>query len=590
MRAIELLAPAADKYVAKQAILHGADAVYIGAMNYGARKRASNSLEDIKETVEFAHKFRARVYVTVNTIIYEEELKDVQSLIIDLYRIGVDAVIVQDMALLMMDIPPIALHSSTQCDTRTVGKARFLEDVGFSQLVLARELTIPEIKKICDAVTVPVECFIHGALCVCYSGRCSASQYATGRSANRGECVQMCRLPYTLCNSYDEIVEEEKYLLSLRDLNASTHIGDLLEAGVSSFKIEGRLKDASYVKNITAYYRRLIDKEILRHPDRYRRASFGDVVINFEPIPEKSFNRGFTSYFLDSRIPDSQASILTPKSLGEPIEDINKLHNGDGISFFDSEGRYDGMNVNAIIKGRIKGSRDLTIPSGSRIYRTFDNSWAKLMAGDTAQRTIGLSMTLDRKGLTITDDRGLMVKAPYTGPIDKARTPQKPENILGKLGGTIYRLKEFHNKLNPDDFIPASGLAALRRVAITLLDEANITTYKFEYRRPDNPYSIYPVRDLDVRSNIANEMAECFYRKHGVVGMARALECGSKSDGNIMTTRYCILRELGACKKYKRSKAMERKFSEPLTLKTGPHRFRLSFNCKDCEMSVMTEE
>ncbi|MDE7181041.1 MAG: U32 family peptidase, partial [Muribaculaceae bacterium] len=300
-RPVELLAPAADKEVAFQAILHGADAVYIGGPSHGARSKASNSVEDIAEVVEFAHRFRARVYVTLNTLVYDSEIAEVEKLVDKLYRVGVDALIVQDMALMRMKIPPIALHASTQCDTRTAEKARFLEDVGFSQIVLARELSLREIEDITEAVTVPVECFVHGALCVSYSGRCSASQVTMGRSANRGECAQLCRLPYTLRNGRGEVIERERHLLSLRDFNASHSVERMMLAGVSSFKIEGRMKDASYVKNITAFYRRLIDSIIARYPERFRRSSFGTSEISFTPQLDKSFNRGFTEYFLQGR-------------------------------------------------------------------------------------------------------------------------------------------------------------------------------------------------------------------------------------------------------------------------------------------------
>ena len=297
-RNIELLSPAANKEVAKAAILSGADAVYIGATSHGARHRAANSIEDIREVVDFAHTYRARVYVTVNTLVYDNELEQVRELICRLYEVGVDALIVQDMSILRMDIPPIALHASTQCDTRTPEKARFLESVGCSQIVLARELTIPEIKEICDRVSVPVECFVHGALCVRYSGRCGASQACLGRSANRGECAQMCRMPYTLRNADGQVIEKDRYLLSLRDFNASPHLEEMLEAGVSSFKIEGRLKDVDYVRNVTAYYRKAIDEIIVRNQDRYVRSSFGESAITVsQAFSEVSLVRGIVGIF-----------------------------------------------------------------------------------------------------------------------------------------------------------------------------------------------------------------------------------------------------------------------------------------------------
>ncbi|MDE7381047.1 MAG: U32 family peptidase, partial [Muribaculaceae bacterium] len=397
-RKIELLSPAANAQTAIEAILHGADAVYIGGPSHGARKNAANSLDEIRRIVDFAHIFRAKVYVTVNTIIYPHELKNVERMIQDLYKIGVDALIVQDMGILRMDIPPIALHASTQCDNRTPEKARFLESVGFSQIVLARELTIPEIRDICESVTIPVETFVHGALCVSYSGRCHASFSCTGRSANRGECAQICRLPYDLTDSSNRLIKKGKHLLSLKDFNASHKVEQLLEAGVSSFKIEGRLKEVDYVKNITAEYNRILNRVIEKHPDLYQRSSIGRSIVSFEPQTDKSFNRGFTTYFLDSRHPQNISQPATPKSMGEIISDIHQLHNGDGISFFDSDGNYSGVMVNGIRGNEIKGNKPFKLPKGSKIHRTFDIEWQKKLSQPSAARHISLNLKLSVNG------------------------------------------------------------------------------------------------------------------------------------------------------------------------------------------------
>ncbi|MDE6633611.1 MAG: U32 family peptidase, partial [Muribaculaceae bacterium] len=323
MRQLELLAPAGNPEIAKEAILHGADAVYIGASSHGARRNAANSIDDIKRVVDYAHIFRVKVYVTVNTIVYEKELRQVERLISDLYRAGVDAIIVQDMSILRMDIPPIQLHASTQCDIRTPEKALFLQNVGFSQLVLPRELTLDEIKKMSEVVSVPLESFIHGALCVSYSGRCHASFASCGRSANRGECAQICRLPFSLTDSKGNVIAKNKHLLSLRDLNTIDILPNLVESGISSFKIEGRLKEASYVKNTVTAYRAALDNIISDNPDRFRRSSFGMSEITFSPKLSKSFNRGFSHYFIESRRPLGIISPDTPKSLGETIEDVS---------------------------------------------------------------------------------------------------------------------------------------------------------------------------------------------------------------------------------------------------------------------------
>lgn len=588
MRDLELLAPASDKYVAMQAVLHGADAVYMGGPSHGARKKAANSIEDIRETVEFAHRFRARVYVTVNTIVYEHELKSVENLCWELYRTGVDALIVQDMALLRLDLPPMALHASTQCDTRTPEKARFLQDVGFSQIVLARELSVVEVGSIHESVDVPLECFVHGALCVSYSGRCGASELSTGRSANRGECSQMCRMPYTLRNGKGDILEKERYLLSLRDFNASAMLEEMVMAGASSFKIEGRLKDAAYVKNITAFYRGELDRVIASHPDMFRRSSFGISEIAFDPRPEKSFNRGFTDYFLGGRRQVSMASLKTPKSMGELIDNPCELNNGDGISFFNSKGEYEGVGVNRVDNGRIVGNRPFVLPKGARIHRTSDRIWQSLMMRDTASRTLWVDMEIDNKGVTARDERGVEVRLALNADIDVAHKTMNPEPLFAKLGGTVYKLRSFKNSLPADAFIPASQLTALRRRVVEALDKANVTTYAFGCRRPENVKAEYPDDALDGRCNVANSVARKFYEDHGVESVADAYEVTPPEDeAVVMTTRYCIRRELGCCLKDKRVSAEKRsRFSGPLSIFTGPHCFRLDFDCTRCEMNV----
>lgn len=586
-RPIELLAPAANKEVAIEAILHGADAVYIGGPSHGARSKASNSVEDIKEVVNFAHIFRAKVYVTLNTLVYEDELKDVENLIWALYKAGVDALIVQDMGILRMNIPPIALHASTQCDTRTPEKAKFLEDAGFSQIVLARELSVSEIKSIAEKVTVPLECFIHGALCVSYSGRCGASQVELGRSANRGECAQMCRMAYNLINGRGEIVETNKHLLSLRDFNASASLAQLMQIGVSSFKIEGRMKDVGYVKNITAFYRKAIDSIIAQHPGLYHRSSYGNSDIDFEPRLDKSFNRGFTDYFLQGRRPLKMASLMTPKSMGEIIDDVSELKNGDGISFFNSNGDYEGLLVNGIDNGHIIGSRKFRIPAGAEIHRTFDKEWQKKMARPTAGRTLRLKVMIDETGISAEDERGVNVRISLDADRSKALKPFNPEPIFAKLGGTNYKLVKFVNNLLPDTFIPASQLTALRRRLIDTLDRANSSTYLFDYRRKETD-SPFPNSSLDSRDNVANSLAERFYRNHGVKNIESAYEVKTpQGDVTVMTTRYCLRRELGCCLKDNNvTPAMRKKYCGPLSISTRSHTFTLDFDCNRCEMNV----
>jgi len=581
-RKLELLAPAANASIAREAIFHGADAVYIGASSHGARKSAANSIEDIASLVAFAHIFRARVYVTVNTLVYDNELKDVERLIRDLWRVGVDAIIVQDMGILRLDIPPIELHASTQCDTRTVAKARFLEEAGFSQIVLARELTSDRIKEICSAVKVPIECFIHGALCVSYSGRCSASQACTGRSANRGECSQMCRMAYDLTDAEGRRLARSRHLLSLKDFNLSDRIPQLIECGVSSFKIEGRLKDTDYVKNVTAAYRRIIDSYIASHSDEVCRSSFGLSEITFTPDLQKSFNRGFTHYFFDTARPVSISQPLTPKSMGEPIKDISQLNNGDGISFVNASGVYTGVNVNKVDGQRIVTARPVKIPKGAEIRRTYDRVWQRELAGKTADRRIAVDITVDDAGISVSDERGVRVRLPLPETRDVARKPFDMRPILSKLGNTHYRLRNYVSTLDSSVFFPASSVTALRNEFVAMLDAANCASRPLALRRKENREYLYPGNKLIFSDNVANLLARQFYIEHGVSDIQPAMETSPVDDPHpvVMTTRHCILREMGMCKKEGHNVAT------PLTLKSGNNTFIVDFDCSLCEMRL----
>ena len=585
LQKLELLSPAANAEIAIQAIMHGADAIYIGPPSHGARKSASNSIEDIERVVDFAHQYRAKVYATVNTIVYQNEIARVESLCKDLYTVGVDALIVQDMGILRMKIPPIALHASTQCDIRTPEKARFLQEVGFSQLVLARELSLPEIKEITEAVTIPVETFIHGALCVSYSGKCHASFALTGRSANRGECAQICRFPYTLSDSNEKIISRDKYLLSLKDFNASHNLQDLIEAGVRSFKIEGRLKDAGYVKNITSFYNIRLNEFILKNHELYQRSSYGEVNIKFDPKADKSFNRGFTNYFLTHRQPSKISSLLTPKSRGEEIKNISDLNNGDGISFFDNDGNFTGVNVNKIVANKIIPAKKINIPEKAKIFRTSDVQWDKALSSPTAVRKIKLEVALEDKFIYAKDERGVEVRLPLRLSFEKANSEETSKGIFEKLGNTPYKLSKFSNKY-PSRFYRASELTSKRRELVALLDKANAATYPFEYRRKESYDVNYIETALDYRENVANSLAKNFYQDHGVEIIENAAEImGKLNKGDVvMTTRHCILRELGMCKK---EKGISEKYRFPLFLNYDGGKFRLDFDCKKCEMKIL---
>ncbi len=601
-RPIELLAPARNADIAISAINHGADAVYIGAGHHGARSAAGNSVTDIVRVVEHAHRFNARVYVTTNTIVYDDELKAVEQLIYELYRAGVDALIVQDMGILRLDLPPIALHASTQCDTRTPGKARFLQDAGFSQIVLARELTLSEIRSISDVTTVPLEAFVHGALCVSYSGNCQASWAVTGRSANRGECAQMCRLPYDLIDGSGERILTGKHLLSLKDMNRVTRLAEMMDAGVSSFKIEGRLKDENYVKNVVAAYRRELDKVIDAQPERYCRASDGVVELSFTPDVRASFNRGFTEYFLRDRHQGAMATFDTPKSTGAKVATVIKsdgrsvtvnplaqLNNGDGLGYFDGSGRFTGFRVNSVEGNRLFPASDQRLPVGTVLFRNRDIKFESELKGDTARRVIPVTMTLrpvgdSRLALDLSDGRQT-VTVTADVEMSEARTPQEDARLraLTKTGGTIYSVTAVTDNVG-SRFIPASVLSALRRDATESLDRARRATYRYDYRRADTG-APYPESRLTYHDNVANSRAEEFYRSHGVKSMERAAECGNRQPGEmpVMLTRYCLRRELGCCLKTPGAK----KLQGPLYIKSADNSFRLDFDCRNCEMSVI---
>lgn len=604
-RAIELLSPAKTADIGITAINCGADAVYIGAPRWGARAEAGNSLDDIKRLVDYAHCFGVKVYATVNTIITDAELPDVEQLIWQLYDIGVDALIVQDMAVLMMDLPPIALHASTQCDIRTPEKARFLADSGFSQLVLARELSREEIEAIHSAVNVRLEAFVHGALCVSYSGRCHISQALFGRSANRGNCAQVCRFAFDLIDGDGNVVVEHKHLLSLCDLNRSSDIEMLVNAGVTSFKIEGRLKDVNYVANVTAFYRLQIDRIIAQSEGAFCRSSIGECNIPFSPDLVKSFNRGFTSYFLHNRRPLGQqmASLSTPKSLGEPIGVVAKcrgkqlwidgnalLHNGDGISYFDLEsGELSGFRVNSVEKdGSLMMLEKRVMPIGTPLYRTFDIVFSRNMEKAKASRLIPVDLMLETnsKGVTLTAGINSEVRATVTvtDVAEEAQTTQsaRQQATLQKLGGTIFRCDNITTL--PAVFIPASVLAAAKRDVIEKLT----TLLRQSHQREavgQRRMATYPEERLSFADNVANSEAERFYKTRGVKEIEPAIEVSHRpitADDTLMTTRYCIRRELGCCLRQSDGQRLK----GPLQLRSHDNRFALHFDCKECQMKI----
>lgn len=592
---IELLAPARNASVAIAAINHGADAVYIGAPTHGARAAAANSVADIARVCDHAHRFAARVYVTVNTIIYEHELREVERLIGELYRAGVDALIVQDLGILRLDIPPIALHASTQCDIRTPARARFLQDLGFSQLVLPRELTLDEIRAMRRAVTVPLEGFIHGALCVSYSGDCRASLMCGGRSANRGECAQICRLPYDLYGG-DDVILKGKHLLSLRDLNRLDALADMIDAGVSSLKIEGRLKDEAYVKNVVSAY------DVALRRLGVPRTSVGEVERAFTPDVTRSFNRGFTTHFLytPKPAPGTETNPDTPKSVGPQVAKVvavkgkrielkvaEELHNGDGLNFGTQGFRVNKADGNLIFTNEAVPG----LKPGMTLRRNYDKAFDDSLQGDTATRTIALDASLRRAGSQIVMSSAEGVAAIEVPERQEARTPQEDSRrrVLSKLGATVYRLRELTDSLGAE-FIPASTLAALRRDFIAAVDAARAARFVRPLRMAEKPEAVWPEgTSLTMHANVANSLAESVYRAHGVSGAIQpAAEVERPHDATeVMCTRHCIRREFGKCL----LTPAGRDWPEPLELRTpGLPPLRLRFDCRSCQMHILINE
>ena len=601
-RPIELLSPAKDLNCGIEAINHGADAVYIGAPKFGARSAAGNSLEDIRELCEYAHLYEARIYVTLNTILKEDELEEAERMIWDLWRVGTDALIIQDMGITRLNLPPIPLHASTQTDNRTPEKVRFLEAAGFTQVVLARELSLNEIRRTSEATTVPLEVFVHGALCVSYSGQCYLSAALSGRSANRGECAQYCRLPYTMVDATGTEIVTHKHLLSLKDMNRSDQLEALLDAGVSSLKIEGRLKDAGYVKNITAYYRKKLDAVLSRRPE-YRRASAGRSTYTFEPVAEKSFNRGFTPFLLEGRTADITA-FNTPKSLGEPVGTVKEikgnsftvaglkqLSNGDGLVFFNRKGELEGFRVNRVEANRVFPLDMPQLTPKTPLYRNFDQAFDKLLAKPSAERKLSVEIEfLDNPfGFTLCmeDETGarIMLTEPFAKELARREQQDNIRTQLSKLGNTPFEASKVVVGLSENWFVPSSLLADMRRRGVEKLLEARRARYPREtVKRVQPSVSIpFPERQLTYLGNVANGKARSFYQDHGVEQIDPAFELSPRKDVPLMFTKHCLRYSMGWCPTYQKDKSP---YKEPYYLLYKDTRLRLQFDCKHCQMLV----
>lgn len=593
---IELLAPAKNLEAAIAAIDYGADAIYMGAERFGARRAAGNTTDDIARAVEYAHQYGARVHVALNTLLFDNELKEAENTVRRLIDVGIDALIVQDMALRAMNLP-VEMHASTQVSNTTAEGAKFLEECGFSRVILERALTLDDIKKIRQATNVELECFIHGAICVGYSGRCFLSRTTSQRSGNRGECSQPCRLPYDLKDSVGRKILTGKHLLSVRDLDLSKSLEELIIAGVSSFKIEGRLKDVRYIKNIVSYYRQLLDNIISHHSD-LKRASTGESSTDFTPNPAKSFTRGASSYMLYGKCGDV-ASFDTPKAVGEyigRIESVTRngfrldttatLSSGDGICIASHNG-VGGTNINAVADGVIKPNRMDDIVVGAKLYRNYDHRFALALDRSKTRRTITctakLELSADGVTLTIKDCEGIEAvvsrECELQMATDTTKMAETARRQIEKSGGTIFLIRDVEI-IGNEHFVPASILNDLRREALDLLRHKRLQRPMSHDIKSDNFTAQYPSKVVTRYENVTNHLAEEFYRRHGVEIIEPALEQQPTIGERVMTSSYCIRREIGECLKQKP------KIKGDLFLEHGTTRYALKFDCKLCQMEL----
>ena len=608
---IEILAPAKNLYQGMAAINAGADAVYIGAHLFGARTNATNSVEDIAEMVKYAHLFKAKVFVTVNTILYDNELDSCRQLIWDLYNIGVDALIIQDMGIMEMDLPPIVLHASTQANNRDAGHVKFLADAGIKRVVLARELNLDQMLDIHKASDVELEFFVSGALCVSFSGNCYMSVANGERSANRGSCAQNCRLPYQLIDGKGTTLIENSHLLSIKDLDLSNELPNLIKSGITSFKIEGRLKDIVYVKNNTSYLRKKLDTFLEAHDDQFEKASSGRTFYQFEPEMDRSFNRGYTDYFVNHRrekigsweSPKSKGQyigkLLEVKANGYQIENYELLNNGDGLHFINEHGEADGLQVNIIVNDLVVPNELKRMPAGTDIYRNLDAEFNRMLENEnSAVRKIGVKLRLSETEtgfcLDVLDEDGHSSFATLETPKEPAKnTEGLIENIqknLSKTGNTPFIVDGIELNLSQNWFLPISKINEIRRAALEQLAAVRIRDYQREEHQIVKTEHPYPAKALDFTYNVSNKLARVFYKRHGVTDIEKAFELQwDPGKSRVMVTKYCVKYELGKCPRYQRE-TMGTKLAEPLTLKHGETEYKLKFNCKPCEMEIWEKD
>ncbi|MBC3465190.1 U32 family peptidase [Pseudomonas sp. RW10S2] len=621
---LELLSPARDVAIAREAILHGADAIYIGGPSFGARHNACNEVSDIAELVEFARRYHARVFTTINTILHDNELEPARKLIHQLYDAGVDALIVQDLGVMELDIPPIELHASTQTDIRTLERARFLDQAGFSQLVLARELNLQQIRAIAAETDAAIEFFIHGALCVAFSGQCNISHAQTGRSANRGDCSQACRLPYTLKDDQGRVVAFEKHLLSMKDNNQTANLRDLVDAGVRSFKIEGRYKDMGYVKNITAHYRKELDAILEDRPD-LARASSGRTQHFFLPDPDKTFHRGSTDYFVSDRKIDIGA-FDSPTFTGLPVGVVEKVGKRD-LMVVTEVPLTNGDGLNVLVKREVVGFRaNIAEPRGEfeddgqtryryrvepnempeglhklrpnhPLSRNLDHNWQQALQRTSSERRVAVQwhvvLTEQRLALSVTSEEGVTVQVALDGPFGAANKPQQAldqlHDLLGQLGTTQYHAEAIELDAPQAYFIPNSQLKALRREAIEMLTEARVKAHPRGSRKAETtPPPVYPEAHLSFLANVYNQKARDFYHRHGVKLIDAAFEAHEEhGEVPVMITKHCLRFSFNLCPKQAKGVTGVRTKVAPMQLIHGDEVLTLKFDCKPCEMHVV---
>jgi putative protease len=594
---MELLSPAKNLETGICAVNYGADAVYIGASAFGARKTASNSVQDIEKLVNYAHFYNAKVYVTLNTILYNNELPIVEKLIRDLYNAGVDALIIQDLGILEMDIPPIELHASTQMHNYDLRRIKFFDSLGFKRIVLARECSLEQIKEIRTNIKAEIECFVHGALCVSFSGQCYMSAKIGGRSANRGECAQACRLKYSLFNSREKLLINDSYLLSLKDFSIYDKIYEMYSAGVNSLKIEGRLKDIPYVKNVTAYYRKLIDSMVERGLGK---DSSGKCFFDFEPDLQKVFNRGFTHYFLEGGA-EKKANFFSPKSTGEylgtllskkgntlVIKTDKKLSNGDGLCYIKDNNLY-GFRLEKVSGRQVIAETDKNLTAGEKIFRNLDTEFLRKLSASKTSRKIGLNITVGSFGVEFCDEDGIKVKSEIPFAFQKAENPEKSlyniEQNFRKTGERFY-VGNFSFTGGEVPFVPNSVISELRRKMLEELSEKRLKAFAAKPSEKPCCNVKYFLQEGDFRFNVSNRLAEKFYEAHGCKIVQPAFELLKKTDGlEVMTTKYCIRHELGYCPR-KNKKVPDSWKTELFVLKNEYGKFSLKFDCAECVMRI----